>query len=76
MPLIRTQPSQYRTPTFSSRSLGPGRYLKADPGLPAAHGQIYRLPAGAFLEVDGGLITRVTMYYNLQDWLKQVGGVP
>lgn len=26
-----------------------GTYLKADAGLPPAHGQTYRLPAGAFL---------------------------
>ena len=50
-----------------------GKYLRADDGLPAARGQAYRLPAGAFLEVAGGRITRVTMYYNLQDWLAQVG---
>jgi hypothetical protein len=31
------------------------------------------LPAGAFLEVAGGRITRITTYYNLQDWLAQVG---
>jgi steroid delta-isomerase-like uncharacterized protein len=50
-----------------------GKYLRADDGLPAAHGQAYRLPAGAFLEVAGGRITRVTTYYNLRDWLAQVG---
>jgi steroid delta-isomerase-like uncharacterized protein len=49
-----------------------GTYLEADPGLPAARGQPYRLPAGAFLEVANGKITRVTTYYNLQDWLAQV----
>jgi len=52
-----------------------GRYLKADPGFPAARGQSYRLPAGAFFEIEGGQITRVTTYYNLKDWLKQVGEV-
>jgi steroid delta-isomerase-like uncharacterized protein len=51
-----------------------GEYLTADPGFPAAHGQRYRLPAGAFLETANGRITRVTTYYNLQDWLRQVGG--
>lgn len=51
-----------------------GEYLKADPGFPAASGQRYRLPAGAFLDTAGGRITRVTTYYNLQDWLRQVGG--
>jgi steroid delta-isomerase-like uncharacterized protein len=51
-----------------------GTYLEADPGFPRAHGQTYCLPAGAFLEVQGGKITRVTTYYNLADWLRQVGG--
>jgi steroid delta-isomerase-like uncharacterized protein len=49
-----------------------GTYLKADVGLPPAHGQTYRLPAGAFLEVRDGEITRVTTYYNLSAWLAQV----
>lgn len=49
-----------------------GEYLQADPGFPEAHGQTYKLPAGAFLEVAGAKIRRVTTYYNLQDWLAQV----
>jgi steroid delta-isomerase-like uncharacterized protein len=53
-----------------------GKYLRADHGFPPAHGQTYLLPAGAFFEVDGGLIKRVTTYYNLQDWLNQVRGAP
>jgi len=51
-----------------------GRYLRSEPGLPEARGQTYRLPAGAFLAIEGGRITRVTTYYNLQDWIAQVGG--
>jgi steroid delta-isomerase-like uncharacterized protein len=51
-----------------------GAYLEADAGMPAAHGQHYRLPAGAFLAVRDGKITRVTTYYNLADWLAQVSG--
>ena len=49
-----------------------GRYLRTEPGLPEARGQAYRLPAGAFLAIEGGRITRVTTYYNLQDWIAQV----
>ena len=49
-----------------------GEYLVADEGLPPAHGQTYTLPAGAFFEVRDGRIARVTNYYNLQDWLRQV----
>lgn len=50
-----------------------GRYLRTDKGLPEAKGQTYRLRVGAFFEVDSGEIRRVTNYYNLQDWLAQVG---
>lgn len=50
-----------------------GEYLATDEGLPPATGQTYVLPGGAFFEVRGGLIHRVTNYYNLQDWLRQVG---
>ncbi len=49
-----------------------GEYLASDEGLPPARGQRYRLPAGAFFEVSQGKVTRVTNYYNLQDWIAQV----
>lgn len=49
-----------------------GQYLRTDPGLPEAHGQAYRLPAGAFLEIRDGRITRITTHYNLRDWIAQV----
>jgi steroid delta-isomerase-like uncharacterized protein len=49
-----------------------GRYLAADPGLPEARGQTYVLPVGAFLDVTGGKISRVTTYYNLKNWIAQV----
>jgi len=51
-----------------------GQYLRADEGLPPANGQIYVLPGGAFFELRDGRIARVTNYYNLQDWIAQVGG--
>lgn len=50
-----------------------GTYLKTDPGLPEARGQTYRLPAGAFFTIRDGRIVRVTTYYNLADWMAQVG---
>lgn len=50
-----------------------GTYLATDDGLPPARGQKYVLPAGAFFDVKGGLISRVSTYYNLKDWLAQVG---
>jgi steroid delta-isomerase-like uncharacterized protein len=49
-----------------------GNYLRSDEGLPPAHGQKYVLPAGAFFEVSGGKVARITNYYNLQDWIAQV----
>ena len=51
-----------------------GEYLATDEGLPEANGQTYVLPGGAFFDVRDGKIARVTNYYNLEDWLRQVGG--
>jgi steroid delta-isomerase-like uncharacterized protein len=51
-----------------------GEYLVTDEGLPEAQGQKYRLPAGAFFDIKGGKVARITNYYNLQDWIAQVGG--
>jgi steroid delta-isomerase-like uncharacterized protein len=50
-----------------------GEYLADDAGLPRARGQRYVLPGGAFFDIAEGRITRVTNYYNLADWLRQVG---
>jgi len=49
-----------------------GEYLKTDEGLPEAKGQKYRLPAGAFFDIRDGKVARVTNYYNLEDWIRQV----
>ena len=49
-----------------------GTYLETDAGLPAAHGQTYRLPGASFMTLRDGKIARVTTYYNLADWLRQV----
>jgi len=49
-----------------------GTYLKSASGLPVATGQKYTLPVGAFFEIKDGKVSRVTNYYNLQDWLRQV----
>lgn len=50
-----------------------GTYLATDEGLPPATGQTYHLRVGAFFDIREGLISRVTNYYNLTDWLRQVG---
>ncbi len=49
-----------------------GEYLRTDPGLPEARGQRYTLPAGAFFDVTGGRIARITTFYHLGDWVAQV----
>ena len=49
-----------------------GTYLKTDPGLPEAKGQTYVLPAGGFFDVKDGKIARITTFYNLNDWIRQV----
>ncbi len=51
-----------------------GEYLASDEGLPAANGQRYVLPGGAFFDIRDGRIARVTNTYNLNDWIRQVGG--
>ncbi len=51
-----------------------GTYLQTDEGLPEANRQTYRLPAGSFFDLKDGKITRVTTYYNLADWIRQVSG--
>lgn len=53
-----------------------GTYLHTDPGVPEgaapARGQSYVLPAGAFLEIRGEQIARVSNHYSLADWLAQI----
>ena len=49
-----------------------GEYLKTDPGLPEAKGQRYVLPAGSFFDLEDGKISRITTFYNLNDWIAQV----
>ncbi len=51
-----------------------GQYHHTDEGLPPANGQRYVLPGGAFFDIRDGVIARVSNYYNLQDWIAQVGG--
>ena len=50
-----------------------GTYLATDEGLPEARGQGYRLPGASLMTLREGRIARITTYYNLADWLKQVG---
>lgn len=50
-----------------------GEYLADDQGLPPANGQKYVLPAGAFFYIKAGKVARISNYYNLNDWIEQVG---
>lgn len=49
-----------------------GTYNETSDGFPEAVGQGYRLLVGAFFELSDGKITRVTNYYNVNEWLRQV----
>lgn len=49
-----------------------GEYLATDEGLPEARGQVYHLRVGAFFEIRGGRIARVSNHYNLSDWMRMV----
>ncbi len=51
-----------------------GTYKKTAAGLPEATGQTYVLPAGAFFTLRDGRVARIDNFYNLEDWLRQVGG--
>ena len=50
-----------------------GTYIATDDGLPEATNQQYNLPAGAFFSFKDGKIARITMYYNLEQWLRLIG---
>ena len=49
-----------------------GTYQATDAGLPPAISQEYSIPCAAFFEERGGLICRVTSYYNLKKWIEAV----
>ncbi len=68
--VVLTEPSGTRA---AAEFVVHGTYLTTDAGLPPARGQTYVLPAGAFFELRDGRIARISNYYNLQDWLRQVG---
>lgn len=49
-----------------------GTYIKTDDGFPIAQNQTYELSAGAFFEIKNNKITRITNYYNVQEWVKLI----
>lgn len=67
--VIMTEPAGTRAAAeFTIR----GTYLMTDGDLPVAKGQKYTLRVGAFFEVKDGKITRISNYYNVKEWLRQV----
>ena len=69
--VIMTEPTETRV---ACEFVVNGVYKKTDGDLPTATGQSYVLPAGSFLEVADGQITRITTYYNLPLWESLVLG--
>ncbi len=69
--MIMTHPEGSRA---SAEFIVSGTYLASDEGLPPAKNQTYRLTCGAFFEIKNNKITRITNYYNMQEWLKQISG--
>lgn len=67
--VIMTHPDGLRA---SAEFICNGTYKSTCEGLPPARGQKYSLPVGCFFEIKNGKIARVTNYYNMNDWLKQV----
>lgn len=51
-----------------------GEYHTRAEGFPPASGQKYQLTCGAFFAIRDDRIARVTPYYNLKDWIAQLGG--
>ncbi len=67
--VVFTEPSGHRAAAEFTVN---GTYLEAAPGMPAAHGQTYSLPVGAFFAFTDGKISRISNYYNLSNWLTQI----
>ena len=51
-----------------------GKYLVTDPACQRRRSRRYRLRVGAFFDVKGGKIVRVSTHYNMNDWKRQVLG--
>lgn len=49
-----------------------GKYVATLEGFPRADDQGYSLPVGVFLEVDEGLVTRVSIHFKLSDLIAQL----
>jgi steroid delta-isomerase-like uncharacterized protein len=49
-----------------------GIYVADFYNLPPAWGQTYRLSGGAFFDIRGSKISRISCYRNLQEWTAQL----
>ncbi len=49
-------------------------YLAIDDGLTEACGQRYEIRVGTFFEGRDGLVSRISLHFNLPDWLAQIDG--
>lgn len=67
--VIMTEPNDRH---FAAKFTVYGIYKATDGNFPEAKLQEYAIPAGAFLEVEDGLIKSVTTYYNLKMWLEAI----
>ena len=57
---------------YAAKFIVDGVYLKTDGALPPAQGQKYKIPATSLFEIKDALISRVTTYYNLKEWIRLV----
>lgn len=53
-----------------------GNYIATDSGFPEAKNQSYIIQAGAFFVIKASKITRVTNYYNVNEWVKIISTIP
>ncbi len=49
-----------------------GSYNATYPGLPPATGQLYELNVYAFFEFNGNLISKISTFFNLGSFLRQI----
>ena len=49
-----------------------GRYRKTHGTLPRAHGQSYEGHHGVFFEIEDGLLSRFSHYFNFQSFIEQI----
>lgn len=57
---------------FAAEFVVEGVYKKTAPGMSPANQQRYSFNGGTFFEIENHKIKRVTNYYNVNNWLKQI----